>query len=41
MSANAQVPYQVVQVFIATLDAMRRTASGDELFPTVSFGVAR
>ena len=38
ISANAQVPYQVV---IATLDAMRRTDSGDELFPTVSFGVAR
>ena len=38
ISANAQVPYDVV---IATLDAMRRTDNGDELFPTVSFGVAR
>jgi biopolymer transport protein TolR len=38
ISANAQVPYDVV---IATLDAMRRTDSGDELFPQVSFGVAR
>ncbi len=38
ISANAQVPYDVV---IATLDAMRRTDSGDDLFPQVSFGVAR
>jgi biopolymer transport protein TolR len=38
ISANAQVPYDVV---IATLDAVRRTDSGDDLFPQVSFGVAR
>ena len=38
ISANAQVPYDVV---IATLDAMRRTDSGGDLFPQVSFGVAR
>jgi len=38
ISANAQVPYDVV---IATLDAMRRTNDGDDLFPEVSFGVAR
>ena len=38
ISANPQVPYDVV---IATLDAMRRTDSGDDLFPQVSFGVAR
>jgi len=38
ISANPQVPYDVV---IATLDAMRRTDSGDDLFPKVSFGVAR
>lgn len=38
ISANAQVPYDVV---IATLDAMRRTDRGDDLFPQVSFGVAR
>jgi biopolymer transport protein ExbD len=38
ISANAQVPYEVV---IATLDAMRKNDNGDELFPTVSFGVAR
>ncbi len=38
ISANPQVPYDVV---IATLDAMRRTENGDELFPRVSFGVAR
>ncbi len=37
ISADAQVPYDVV---IATLDAMRRTDSGDDLFPQVSFGVA-
>jgi hypothetical protein len=37
ISANAQVPYEVV---IATLDAMRRN-DDDELFPIVSFGVAR
>jgi biopolymer transport protein ExbD len=38
ISANPQVPYDVV---IATLDAMRRTDNGDDLFPKVSFGVAR
>ena len=38
ISANAQVPYDVV---IATLDAMRKNDNGDDLFPTVSFGVAR
>jgi biopolymer transport protein ExbD len=38
ISASSQVPYDVV---IATLDAMRRTDSGDDLFPQVSFGVAR
>jgi len=38
ISANPQVPYDVV---IATLDAMRRTDNGDDLFPQVSFGVAR
>jgi biopolymer transport protein TolR len=38
ISANAQVPYDVV---IATLDAMRRTDNGNDLFPTVSFAVAR
>ncbi len=38
ISGNPQVPYDVV---IATLDAMRRTDGGDELFPQVSFGVAR
>jgi biopolymer transport protein ExbD len=38
ISANGQVPYDVV---IATLDAMRRTDEGEDLFPQVSFGVAR
>ena len=37
-NADASTPYDVV---IATLDAMRRTDSGDDLFPQVSFGVAR
>ena len=38
ISANPQVPYAVV---VATLDAVRRTDSGDELFPNAAFGVAR
>ena len=38
ISANPQVPYDVV---IATLDAVRRDDSGDELFPNATFGVAR
>ena len=38
ISAKPGVPYQVV---IATLDAVRRTESGDDLFPEVTFGVAR
>jgi len=38
ISANPQVPYDVV---VATLDAVRRTDSGDELFPNAAFGVAR
>jgi biopolymer transport protein TolR len=38
ISANGQVPYDIV---IATLDAMRKTDDGDDLFPKVSFGVAR
>ncbi len=38
ISANPQVPYDVV---VATLDAVRRDDSGGDLFPDVSFGVAR
>ena len=38
ISANPDVPYDVV---IATLDAVRRTEAGTDLFPNVTFGVAR
>ncbi len=38
ISANPPIPYQVV---IATMDAVRKDSNGDEMFPDVSFGVAR
>lgn len=38
ISANPHIPYDVV---VATMDAVRKTEGGDELFPKVSFGVAR
>ncbi len=38
VTANPQVPYQVV---IATVDAIRTSPSGDDLFPDVAFGVVR
>ena len=38
ISASPQIPYEVV---IATFDAVRRSDSGDELFPEVSLGIAR
>jgi biopolymer transport protein ExbD len=38
ITANPQVPYQVV---IATVDAVRTSRDGDDLFPDVAFGVAR
>jgi biopolymer transport protein ExbD len=38
VSANPQIPYDVV---IATFDALRTSPDGDNLFPDVSFGVAR
>jgi biopolymer transport protein TolR len=38
ISANPGVPYDVV---IATLDAVRRNDTGDELFPNAAFAVAR
>jgi len=38
VSANPSVPYQVV---INTVDAVRKSESGDDLFPDVSFAVAR
>ena len=38
ISANPPIPYQVV---IATMDAVRSDSKGDQMFPDVSFGVAR
>ena len=38
ISANPSIPYQVV---IGTMDAVRRNDQGDDLFPEVSFGIAR
>jgi biopolymer transport protein TolR len=38
ISANPPIPYQVV---ISTMDAVRKNESGEELFPEVTFGVAR
>lgn len=36
--ANPPIPYQVV---ISTMDAVRKNPEGDDLFPEVTFGVAR
>jgi biopolymer transport protein TolR len=38
ISANPPIPYQVV---ISTMDAVRKNEAGDDLFPEVTFGVAR
>jgi biopolymer transport protein TolR len=38
ISANPPIPYQVV---IGTMDAVRKNEAGEELFPEVTFGVAR
>jgi biopolymer transport protein ExbD len=38
VSANPPIPYQVV---ISTMDAVRKNEAGDDLFPEVTFGVAR
>ena len=38
ISANPPIPYQVV---IGTMDAVRKNEAGEELFPEVSFGIAR
>jgi biopolymer transport protein TolR len=38
ISANPPIPYQVV---IATMDAVRKNAEGEDMFPEVSFGIAR
>ena len=38
ISANPQIPYQAV---IGTMDAVRKSPDGKDLFPDVTFGVAR
>ena len=38
ISGNPSIPYQVI---IGTMDAVRKNAAGDDLFPAVSFGIAR
>ncbi len=38
ISANPPIPYQVV---IGTMDAVRKDTNGEDMFPDVSFGVAR
>jgi biopolymer transport protein TolR len=38
ISANPNIPYQAV---IATIDAVRKTEDGKELFPDVNFGLAK
>lgn len=38
ISANPNIPYQAI---VSTMDALRKTSSGEELFPDVTFGLAR
>lgn len=38
ISANPPIPYQAV---ISTMDAVRKNEAGEDLFPDVTFGVAR
>ena len=38
ISANPPIPYQVV---IGTMDAVRKSSAGDDMFPEVTFGIAR
>lgn len=38
ISANPPIPYQVV---ISAMDAVRKNETGEEMFPEVTFGVAR
>ncbi len=38
LTANANVPYQVI---ISTIDALRKTDDGTELFPDINFGVPK
>ena len=38
LTANKDVPYQVI---ISTIDAIRRSDDGQELFPDINFGVPK
>lgn len=38
ISANPPIPYQVI---VSAMDAVRKDDSGEEMFPEVTFGVAR
>ena len=38
LSANPEIHYQVI---VSTIDALRKTDEGEELFPDVAFGVAK
>jgi biopolymer transport protein ExbD len=38
ITANANVPYQVI---ISTIDALRKSEDGTELFPDINFGVPK
>ena len=38
VTANANVPYQVI---ISTIDALRKTDDGTDLFPDINFGVPK
>jgi biopolymer transport protein TolR len=38
ISANPNIPYQAI---ISTIDAVRKSDTGDDLFPDVNFGLAR
>jgi biopolymer transport protein ExbD len=38
ITANPEIPYQIV---VRTIDAVRRTDDGEDLFPEVVFGVAK
>jgi biopolymer transport protein TolR len=38
ISANPNIPYQAI---VSTIDAVRKSDSGEDLFPDVNFGLAR
>lgn len=38
ITANPEIPYQTV---VSTIDAVRRTEEGEDLFPEVNFGAAK